>query len=56
MITPDIGPAFAALTARLTAKAQALAEARAETKALARRSSPQRWRKARLLWPLFTKG
>jgi hypothetical protein len=56
MMSPDIGPAFAALSTRLTAKARALAEARAETNALARRSSALRWRKARLLWPLFTKG
>lgn len=42
---------FAALAARLTAKARALAEART-----ARRDDPRRWRKARLLWPLFAKG
>ena len=46
----------AALTARLVHRAAALACAHAETRALAARGDPGRWRKARLLWPLFTKG
>jgi hypothetical protein len=45
------GADFAALAARLADKARALAEARAEV-----RKSATRWRSARLLWPLFTKG
>ena len=42
---------FDRLAARLTARARALAEARL----LARRADPRRWRRARLLWPLFGK-
>lgn len=45
---------FAALAARLTAKAAALAITRTESAARKRRGDPARWRKARLLWPLFT--
>ena len=56
MISAEIRPDFAALAARLAAKARALAEAQAEHTVLARRSDPARWRKAGLLWPLFTKG
>lgn len=40
-----------ALAQRLTAKAEALAKAR-----IARGRTNQRWRSARLLWPLFTGG
>lgn len=50
--TPD----FAALARRLVAKAGKLAEAHAETLTRARRGDPMRWREARLLWPLNTKG
>jgi len=53
------GADFAALAARLADKARALAEARAEARAevrKGRRASTDRWRSARLLWPLFTKG
>ena len=50
--TPD----FAALARRLAAKAGKLAEAHAESEVRARRGDPLRWRKARLLWPLITKG
>jgi hypothetical protein len=42
---------FDALAQRLAAKAEALAKAR-----IARRHTRQRWRSARLLWPLFTGG
>ncbi len=42
---------FDALAARLAERAAALAEARAE-----RRRRTDWWRRARLLWPLFTKG
>jgi len=41
-----------ALAVRLTRHAETLAKARGELRA--RRADPQRWRKARLLWPLFT--
>ncbi len=51
MIRAEIA-AFDALAQRLAAKARALAEARAA----ARRTEPSRWRRAALLWPLFTKG
>lgn len=54
MMAADTRTSFAALAARLTAKAAALAAARSETAALTRRGDPARWRKARLLWPLFT--
>jgi hypothetical protein len=47
--------AFAALAARLTARAAELAEAHGEMLALERRADPRRWRRARLLWPGFTK-
>ncbi|MCX7284211.1 MAG: hypothetical protein NTX28_09235 [Novosphingobium sp.] len=43
----QIGP----LVQRLVEKAEALAKARAVT--MARRRDARRWRKARLLWPLF---
>ncbi len=52
MITATTRPDFASLAG----KARALAEAHAEHSVLARRSDPTRWRKAALLWPLFTKG
>lgn len=42
---------FEALAQRLAAKAETLAKAR-----IARRYTRQRWRNARLLWPLFTGG
>ena len=56
MISAVTSPDFAALAARLAAKGGKLAEARAETAARARRGDPARWREARLLWPLTTKG
>ena len=56
MIGVSPPPDFAGLAARLARKALALAEARAENIALARRGDPARWRRAGLLWPLFTKG
>ncbi|HMO68595.1 MAG TPA: hypothetical protein PKD92_11760 [Novosphingobium sp.] len=54
MISAD-PPPFDRLVTRLAAKARALAEARAEAHALARRDDPARWRRARLVWPLFAK-
>ena len=47
---------FTDLAARLTARAQALAQARATQASLARKADPARWRRAALLWPLFTQG
>lgn len=43
----------AALAARLAAKAAALAQAAAENRVRSRRADGSRWRKARLIWPLF---
>jgi len=45
----------AGFAARLAARAAQVAVASAEAKVLARRSDPTRWRRARLLWPLFAK-
>ncbi len=56
MISAETRPDFAALAARLVSRAKRIAEAQAEQATLARRSDPTRWRKAALLWPLFTKG
>ena len=42
--------------ARLTAKAATLARAAAENRLRAARSDPARWRRAALLWPLFTRN
>jgi hypothetical protein len=40
---------------RLAARAAQIAAAAAEARLLARRGDPLRWRRARLLWPLFAK-
>jgi hypothetical protein len=48
----DKGRAFAA---RLAAQAARLAAERAEAGLRARRGDPSRWRRANLLWPLFTR-
>lgn len=47
---------FAEMAARLSARARLLGEAAAESRRLARKDPPSRWRKAVLLWPMFTKG
>ena len=47
---------FDQVFAALVASARNLAEARAAELALARRDPARRWRSARLVWPLFTKG
>ena len=44
-----------AFAVRLAAQAASLARARAETALRARRGDASRWRRAALLWPLFTK-
>lgn len=46
----------AAVFARLTMQARLLAEAALAKRITARRDPAARWRSARLLWPLFTKG
>lgn len=56
MITAKLDPDLAALAARLAGKAKALAEAQAQDALLGQTGSASRWRKAALLWPLFTKG
>lgn len=55
MIAAQPETRFEQLAARLAARARALAEARARRLALARRGDPARWRRAGLIWPLFTK-
>lgn len=45
-----------AFAARLSQKAKTLAEAQVAENRLSRARSANRWRKAALLWPLFTKG
>jgi hypothetical protein len=47
--------AWSRLTASLTARAAALAQAYGESLLRARQDDPTRWRRAVLLWPLFTK-
>ena len=56
MISAQVGFPAESLAARLEARAAALAAAHAESKAGERRGDPARWRKAALLWPLFTEG
>jgi len=48
--------AFDRLAQALDARARALAEAAATAAALKARSPDRAWRRAGLLWPLFTKG
>lgn len=43
----------AALITRLTRKAEKLAAAHGENVLRARKRDPWRWRRSRLLWPLF---
>lgn len=54
MIASRIAQA-AGWSSRLLARAQSLARARAEQLDRERRGDPARWRRANLLWPLFTK-
>ncbi len=56
MISGDAATGFDALAVRLEQKAKAIAEAAARSSSLGARGDPLRWRSARLLWPLFTKG
>ncbi len=56
MISARATSDFAALAARLERQAKAIGEARAEASKLAKTAPAVRWRRAALLWPLFTKG
>ena len=56
MIEMPHPPDLIALGQRLAEKAGLLAEARAAETLLAARADASRWRRASLLWPLFTKG
>lgn len=47
---------FDSLAARLTQRARALGAAWLQSRAMAARADARRWRRADLLWPLFTKG
>ena len=49
-------PAATDFAARLAEQARHLAEAHAEDRLRARSADPARWRDARLLWPLISKG
>jgi hypothetical protein len=55
VIKADIAEKGRAFAARLAEQATKLAVARAESRLRARRDDPSRWRRAGLLWPLFTK-
>ncbi len=48
--------AFDRLALRLTRTAAAMAVAAVTSRRLARKADPTRWRRADLLWPIFTKG
>jgi len=47
---------FAALAERLTRRAASLATSRGESRLRARRRDGGQWRRAALLWPLFSGG
>lgn len=47
---------FTPIAARLIEQARSIAEARAAERRLERTDPAQRWHRAALLWPLFTKG
>lgn len=55
MILARFAPDLDAFAKRMAARAGQLAQARIENAEAERRGDPLRWRKARLLWPLFTK-
>ncbi len=56
MIRAEPDRSFTALAARLERRARDLAEAHVQQRRLARVRDARRWRRAALLWPLFTKG
>jgi hypothetical protein len=55
MIAGRIAASGRQFAARLAERAQLLAEARAESRLRVRRGDGSHWRRAALLWPLFTK-
>lgn len=55
MIEAKPAESSADFAAHLTARAVRLAQAYGEAFLRARRDDPTRWRRAGLLWPLFTK-
>lgn len=55
MIAARIAASGRGLAARLAERARLLAEAHIESRRRARRGDGSRWRRAGLLWPLFTK-
>ncbi|MCB2078963.1 MAG: hypothetical protein KDE55_14855 [Novosphingobium sp.] len=56
MIEADAADALESLSSQLKARAAAIASAHREEIALRRRNDPNRWRRADILWPSFTKG
>ncbi len=56
LVTADAAAGFDTLAQRLADRAEALATARAAERALAARGEESGWRRADLVWPLFTKG
>ena len=56
MISANLDPGLAGLAERLVARAAKMAAARRDAILAARRDGAGHWRKARLLWPLFTQG
>jgi len=55
MIEAGLAQSSRGLAARLTARAARLARAYGEMRLRERKADPIRWRRAALLWPLFTK-
>jgi hypothetical protein len=55
VIKAEVAEKGRAFAARLAEQAARLAAARAESRLRSRRGDPSRWRRASLLWPLFTK-
>lgn len=55
MIRARFASDVATLARSLASRASELAKARAEERLAETRADPWRWRKAHLLWPLFTK-
>lgn len=55
MITAKVSRAFKHLGTSMADKAELLTRNSAEMRVRAKRADASRWRKAGLLWPLFTK-
>ncbi|MXO91222.1 hypothetical protein GRI41_10335 [Altererythrobacter aquaemixtae] len=56
VISAQISKGALDVTRRLAARAKRIAIAHGENAIRSHRSDPSRWRKARLLWPLFRKA